>query len=121
MNMIKSPNVSMTGKQLGTMLDTVKFTGTLSAPLLQAQINAQFSDKQNEYISKTTKYLQGFIDDKVSLSDLAQEATGADPSDESYKKYINVLNKLPLQIFNDIEVSRVSSNKKNPLNPELLG
>ena len=76
MNMIKSPNVSMTGKQLGTMLDTVKFTGTLSAPLLQAQINAQFSDKQNEYISKTTKYLQGFIDDKVSkLSDLAQEAT----------------------------------------------
>ena len=120
MNMIKSPNVSMTGKQLGTMLDTVRFTGTLSAPLLKAQIDAQFSDKQNKYISDTTKYLQGFIDDKISkLSDLAQEATGADPSDDSYKKYINALNKLPLQIFNDIEVSRVLSNKKNPLNPEL--
>ena len=120
MNMIKSPNVSMTGKQLGTMLDTVRFTGTLSAPLLKAQIDAQFSDKQNKYISDTTKYLQGFIDDKIgNLSNLAQEAMGADPSDDSYKKYMNALNKLPLQIFNDIEVSRVLSNKKNPLNPEL--
>ena len=32
---------------------------------------------------------------------------------------MNALLKLPLQIFNDIEVSRVLSNKKNPLNPEL--
>ena len=78
-------------------------------------------DKQNKYISDTTKYLQGFIDDKISkLSDLAQEATGADPSDDSYKKYINALNKsreidsvlnkttltvnkVEIKIFNNIE------------------
>ena len=77
LNMVKSEKVSnMSAKDAGFLIDTVKFTGTLSAPLLTAVLNQKFTPPLHiPGFKGATKELQPLINKLISpLRETAQLA-----------------------------------------------
>ena len=122
MNMIKSDKVSkMSARDAGFLIDTVKFTGTLSAPLLTAVINQKFTPKDLKNLRTQQKDLQPIINNLISpLRETARLAiaAGGVGSDE-FTNHMQKFSMLFGDLSDNLQVREILGNENDPLNDSL--
>tara|TARA_B100000212_G_scaffold31242_1_gene20412 strand:+ start:4052 stop:6643 length:2592 start_codon:yes stop_codon:yes gene_type:complete len=121
MNMIKSDKVSkISGKDVGFLMDTVKFTGTLSAPLLTAVINQKFKPADMKALRDQQKELQPLINKLISpLRETAQLAMEGGVGSPEFTDHMQKFATLNGKLNDNLLIRDVLGNEDHPLNDAL--
>ena len=121
LNMVKSEKVSnMSAKDAGFLIDTVKFTGTLSAPLLTAVINQKFTPPDIKALREQQKELQPLINKLISpLRETAQLAMEGGVGSPEFTDHMQKFATLNGKLNDNLLIRDVLGNEDHPLNDSL--
>ena len=110
----------MSAKDAGFLIDTVKFTGTLSAPLLTAVINQKFTPPDIKALREQQKELQPLINKLISpLRETAQLAMEGGVGSPEFTDHMQKFATLNGKLNDNLLIRDVLGNEDHPLNDSL--